>query len=271
MPVKTEESGNGGVGPILNADWTPEGVTTSTVGGITSGTNLGTSPTPIDTTLKAMFYPYVAPGISLAGSPTNSIREFDVSPTNDITTTLTPTLIPHTNPITAVVFQRSDNGGAYSTIHSQGGVATPYSNSPQTDVGGYASTSFRATASDGTQTTNSNAITYSFVYPIYYGVGADGYVATPALIRSNLTHLIATPVTMTLTVSPNNNRTYFAYPATSPDLTDIQQVGFGSVFSDFAQTLVNITGLDTTVQSYKVYEFQHNGGGGTPINYQFIF
>ena len=66
----TQGTGNG------NSKWTPQGVTTSTVGGIASGTDLGTTEVPISDTLIDMFYPELAPTISLTSSPTQGLREF---------------------------------------------------------------------------------------------------------------------------------------------------------------------------------------------------
>ena len=54
-------------------DYTPQGVTLATVGGISSGTNLGTSPIALQDLLDDIFYPYVNPvftSFSVSGQST---------------------------------------------------------------------------------------------------------------------------------------------------------------------------------------------------------
>lgn len=56
--VVTMGSGSG------SSDYTPQGVTLATVGGIASGTNLGVTAIPIQDLLDDIFYPYISPVFS---------------------------------------------------------------------------------------------------------------------------------------------------------------------------------------------------------------
>lgn len=58
---------------VVSVGYTPQGSTLATVGGIPSGTNLGTSPVPIQDILDDMLYPYVSPvftSFSVSGQST---------------------------------------------------------------------------------------------------------------------------------------------------------------------------------------------------------
>ena len=234
-----------------------------TVTSITAGTGIVCTPDPITNTgVVSLYVAPTAPGVTLVSTPTGIIREYG---DNQATVQLDATTVKHTNNITSVLFKRGS-----ATIHTvptpiaAGGLEQYLETTPVTTA-----TNFTTVVGDGSLTTTSNTISFTFCYPIYYGSDADGL--TGADIRTNLTHLIATPATMTRTYSPNANRVYFAYPATSADLSQILDVNNFDVTADFTKTLVNITGLDTSVVSYKVYEIDHNVGSGVATTYRFIF
>jgi hypothetical protein len=236
--------GGGGGGTFTNATPTPV-----TLGGITAGSTF--SAATVQQLFDQLLYPYIAPTVTLVASPAGGVREFG-NPQAPVG--LTATTVRHTNPISSVIFQRSNNGGAYTTINTVGspnpaGGAEVYSDA--TGVGGFALTQYRATVGDGTSTTNSNVITDQYVYPYYRGVGAAGLdgAAIGALTKD-----IVVQGNYTRAFSPTSQKVYYAYIATYPDLTSIiDQNGF-NVTSGFTQRLATITGLDGTPQSYKVYE-----------------
>ena len=264
---------NGGAGSAPgSAEWTPLGVTTSTVGGIPAGTNLGVSAVPIQTTLRAMFYPYVAPSVTLGSSPTQGVYEFG---NHQTPIDLTATTVRNSNPITSVIFQRSDNGAAFATIFT---VPTPapsggpelYSDAPPVPpaVSQVATQRYRSTVGDGTATSNSNILQFTYVYPFYYGVGAPGL--TGAQIGA-LTKIIQTQQNTTRPFSPVVEVYYFAYPASYPNLTSILDPSSFNITADFTlRPSVTITGLDGSPQTYKVYEF-NNLTTQTAFNITFNF
>jgi hypothetical protein len=142
-------------------------------------------------------------------------------------------------------------------IHTQvspipgGGLETYVDSTPVTTNG----VTFTAKVSDGTQTTTSGVVAYTFVYPFYYGVGAPGL--TGAQIRSNLTPLIKTLSNTTTVTSPSSQVFYLAYPDTYPPLTLILDNSSFDTTPDYTLRTVSITGLDGTSQLYKVYEYNN--------------
>lgn len=110
-----------------------------------------------------------------------------------------------------------------------------------------------AVGDDGTPSNLS--ITISFVYPYYYGSGAQNL--SGAQIGA-LTKLVDTFSNQFLSFSPTNQVPYFAYPATYPNLTSIlDPSGFETISDWTLRNPVVITGLDATPQNYKVYEFNN--------------
>ncbi len=248
---RTSRLGGGGSGG--SGDWTPLGVTTSTVGGITSGTNLGTSPISIESTLRDELYPYSGPTVSLGISPSAGIREFGNPVAAPV---LTPVTVANSDPITTLTLTRSGVGviQTYSPPNPAGGSEAPY-----TDIGGAVTTNttYTATVGDGTSTGTATR-TYSFVYPIYYGVGAQGL--TGAQVGA-LTKLIQSPANVTLAFSPTNQVYYYAQLASAPLITSILDTNgfetFATVTPDWTVRIATITGLDATPQSYRIYEFNN--------------
>lgn len=243
-----------------SSTWTPEGVTQSTVGGVASGTDLGTSPVDISATLLDMFYPYTAPTVTLS-SPTSTTYEIgdDQTPVS-----LSATTVKHSDNITSVIFQRSINSGAYSTVSTvgvpnpAGGVETGSDTPsfPIAQVSQVSTLDYRSTVGDGTSTSNSNVRRQTYVYPFYYGSGAAGL--TGAQIRSTLTQLTETVGDKTLAFTPSSQVYYFAYPASYASLTRVLDANGFDITADFTlRNPVSITGLDTTAQNYKVYEYNN--------------
>lgn len=233
-----------------------------TVTSLTAGTGITLTPNPITQTgTIALYVAPTAPGVTLSSTPTGILREYGNTQTDIALSALT---VKNTNNITSVLFKRG-----VTTIRTVpaplagGGTETWTDSSAPVDT----ATNYTCVVSDGTLTTTSNTVAFTFCYPIYYGVGADGL--TGAQIRG-LTNLIATPATRTLSFSPNANRVYYAYPSTSGALSQILDVNNFDVTADFTSTIVGITGLDTTTQNYRVYEIDHNVGDGSATTYRFV-
>lgn len=110
---------------------------------------------------------------------------------------------------------------------------------------------------------------YSFVYPYYYGVGA---VALAAASVAGLTKQIITDQSSAnRSFTPSvGNVYYFAYPAAYASLTSIlDQNGFETI-ADWTLRTENITGLDASAVSYKIYEFNNPVGVAGTYSYTFI-
>jgi hypothetical protein len=219
-----------------------------TVGGISSGSTFNNQ--TVQNIINQLLYPYIGPSISLSINPdTGPVREFGNNVTAPV---LNATTTKHTNNITSVSFYR--NG---SLIHTQSSPNPNGGTESYTDTTPVAGNGviYNAVVGDGTNTTTSNSLSYTFVYPFYYGVGAPGL--TGAQIRSTLTLLVKTPSNTVTVTSPVNQVFYLAYPDTSPTLSSILDTNGFETISDYTLRAVSIVGLDGTSQTYKVYEYNN--------------
>lgn len=235
-------SGGGG-GSVTYTNTTP---TLTSLGGIPTGSTF--SARTMQEMWDMLLYPALGPQVSLVATPAVGVREFGdvISSTN-----LAATTVRRSNPITSVQFYLDS-----TLIHTQasplpgGGLETyVYPTTVST------TSTFTTRVSDGIlPVVISNAQTYTFVYPYYYGVGAPGL--TGAQIAA-LTKLVQTQQNTNTITSPTAQVYYFAYPAAYPVLTSILDASGFETIGDYIVRTVTITGLDGTPQSYRVYEFDH--------------
>ncbi|MDP4268266.1 MAG: hypothetical protein Q8880_12635, partial [Bacteroidota bacterium] len=231
--------GSGG-GTYTNATPTP-----SSFGGISSGTTFNKK------TMQEMFdmllYPYMSPLVSLSSSPSGGVREYGNVATS---VTLSASTTKRTNGITSVAFLR-DNSSVYivNSPFTNGGTQV-WTDTNILDT----SRTYNCQVSDGNSTVTSNTVTFTFVYPFYYGVGSVGLNESGL---KALTKDISAKGNKSLTTSPSSQVYYFAYPQSYGALSDIiDQNGF-SIKADYTIRTVSMTMLDSTSQNYTVYEFKN--------------
>jgi hypothetical protein len=172
---------------------------------------------------------------------------------------LTADTTKRTDPITEVTFYRDgilvetvstpDPTGATSETYTD---STPFSDTM----------TFYARVSDGTDTVQSSTITYSYVYPYYYGAGVSG--KTPAQVAALTKDIVASSANKAVSfTSTDGDVYYFAYPASYGALTQILDISSFDTLSDWTLTTANITGLDGNPVSYRIYEFNNPVVAGT--------
>lgn len=115
--------------------------------------------------------------------------------------------------------------------------------------------------SGGPTTTIANT-NYVFVYPYYHGAGV------PALSAAAVAALTKTIRTSNANVNENFTTVngdvyYFAYPASYGALTSILDENSFEVIGDFTLRTENITGLDASAVSYRIYESNNPVLAGT--------
>lgn len=257
----------GGGGPPGSADWTPQGATAVTVGGITAGTNLGTSPVSIESTLISMFYPYQGPLVVLSLNPAAGTREIGTSIAAPI---LTPTTTRRSNNITTLTLSRSGTGliFTYPSPNPAGGVEAPY-----TDISGAvtSNTTYTATVGDGTSTSNGTA-SYSFLPGIYHGVDTS-VISTGAGIVSAFGSSVVLASSRAVTyifdasVSGGNNYLYISYPTSFGAPASTLFNGF--TFTDYATTTVSLTNASGFTQNYFILR-TNNTYSGASITWQIL-
>jgi hypothetical protein len=211
---------------------------------------------------------YTAPAISLAGSGSGTVREKGTSVSN---ITLTATVTKRSNPIGEVRFYESPAtllDTKTGTIPTGGTETTNYAG-PFTDTKAFlAKVDDTLVGGNQTLNTQSNTVTYTFVYPYYYGPGAVGL--TPAQVAALTKSVITSTATLGESFTPTNGQVlYFAYPASYGALTSIlDQNGFETI-ADWTLTTANITGLDASAVSYRIYSFNNPLVAGT-YSYTFV-
>jgi hypothetical protein len=238
--------GSGG-GTGGSSDYTPQGPTSITVGGITAGTNLGISPITLQSLIDRMLYPYAGPNVVLTASPATRVYKKGSS----VGVVLTATATPHSNPITNVTIL--ENGSA---INSTSTPSLTFGDTITTN------TTYQATATDGAggggpTTASSNTITYTFVYPMYGGVGAPGLTASQI---ASLTEFIQVQGDVAVQSSPDSSVSpqvyYFAYPSSYGILQSIRDNSNFETKADYNLRTVTMTSLPGS-PTYNVYEFDH--------------
>lgn len=150
--------------------------------------------------------------------------------------------------------RNSDNPTSQSIDQGVGSIAVGLRTKVFTTAGLIATTTFIITAVGDDSTNSSLSTTITFVYPYYYGVGAQGL--TGAQVAA-LTKLVAVLGNKTESFSPTNQVPYFAYPNSYAGLTSILDVNGFETLPDWTLSTKTITGLDGSPQSYKVYEFNN--------------
>jgi hypothetical protein len=201
---------------------------------------------------------YIAPTVSLAGSPTNSVREKgDTIASLALTANTTKTL----NNITSVQFFK-DASLIYNVPSPiAGGGSQPYTYSTP-----FADTAvFSATVGDGTGS-NTASLTYTYVYPYYYGSGAENLTA--AQVAALTKNIVVESTSKAVTFNATNHVFYFAYPAVYGVLTSILDPNGFEIIGGFTLRTENITGLDGNAISYNIYELNNLV---TQANYTVIF
>lgn len=216
-----------------------------------------------DTLDKIIKITYTPPTISLGGS-SNVLREKGASVSG---ITLTATVTKRSDPIAAVRFYQGVTllSTKTGTIPA-GGVETEVYAPAFTD-----NTSFSAQVDDngdtGGPTTVTANTTYSFVYPYYFGAAAVG--RTPAQVAALTKDIIVSTATKIVVFTASASDVfYFAYPASYGALTSILDVNGFETIGAWTLTTSNITGLDATAQSYRIYAFNNPVVAGS---YQYTF
>jgi hypothetical protein len=214
-----------------------------------------------DTLDKILMITYAAPTISLSCSPSSAVRE---KGTTVAAVTMTATTTKFSDDITGVTHFR--NGVLVDTEASPiaaGGVETFTESTPFSDT-----MTFYSKVTDGTTLVQSNTVTYSYVYPYYYGAGAVSLSAANVALLTK--YVIASTASMNRSFTTSNGDVYyFAYPASYGALSSILDENGFETISDWTLRTENITGLDASAVSYRIYEFNNPVVAGS-TDYTFI-
>lgn len=214
-----------------------------------------------DALLYVFNFGYLAPAISLSCSPSTAVRE---KGTSVATVTMSAVTTKNTDPITAVTHFR--NGvlvDTEATPSATGGTETFTESTPFTDI-----MTFYSKVYDGTTLIQSNTVTYNYVYPYYSGAGAVALSAANVALLTKDVRVSTATLNKTFTTLAGQVY-FFAYPASYGALTSILDENGFETFPDWTLRTENITGLDASAVSYRIYEFNNPVVAGS-TNYTFI-
>lgn len=220
-----------------------------------------------DTFEKIIQLVYAAPLITLAGAGSGSLREKGTVVSSVL---LTATTSKRSNDIGIVRFYRA--GVLINTIDPATAAGAAETYTENTDFSD--TLSFQAEVDDvlsggnGPTTVQSNIVTYTFVYPYYYGAGAVGLTA--AQVAALTKDVISSDSNVNYGFTSSNGDVYYmAYPASYGPLTSILDENGFETFADWTLRTENITGLDGSPVSYRIYEFNNPVVAGS-TDYTFI-
>ena len=284
----------------LGKDLGYSGASDINIGGITAG-EVFTNQTDNEM-WDTLMHPFVGPHYSnFIITPGSGLFEFPLTPITSLSATATS--IKGTNNIATVSMHRTINGGSDTVVDTHAGIAggggesfvdgpVPAIPNPHAAIVGQTCLhSWYLTITDTSVppvSGSSSALGRRYVYPFLSGVHADGLVVgtngNALYTDASMTHTLLYPVAGSIheyDFVPNNNRIYFAYPSSYPALTHAVDIDLSIDYlhapSNFNMSIVTVImnmlgGGDSTTQSYRVYEFNHNAGDGSTmfrINFQF--
>lgn len=241
-------------------------LTVNATGGIAANTNLNGLTT--HEVLKKLLYPYVhATFGDVKGTPNGGTYEKGNVQT---ITQVTAVVNKKSEPITKVALYNGStlleektenvaNGGTFTftglsvKVPTDGNKLTVKATYP--DENGAAKTITKDTAN------------FTFVYPYYYGVCAEGATIDEALVEGLTKKVEGKGNKTDWSFTLNNQCIVFAYPKAHGVLTSIIDPNNFEIIGSFTKHEVSITGLDGTAQTYYVYV----GGAASATDFKVDF
>ena len=235
---------------IIYTDASATGATIA-LGGIAKGEKLE------DMTMKEiidkLLHPYVATtNVRLSITPTNG-GTFEVGDVK----TLTGGTISWTAGSTQVTQAEILKGGsAVGTVAVESGTSIACSFTENQSVGNTAGTvtfSSRVKDDKGGKTIPGGSVSFTHVYPFYYGVATNAAAVTGTSV-AQMTKVVQAKSSKTFAFTTTNQACVVAYPASYGDLKQVMDQNKFDVTSTFKkQSVMQVTGLDGTQQNYNVY------------------
>lgn len=243
---------------VTYTDTSPNGATVA-VGGIAKGEKLS-DVTFIEFADK-LLHPYVATsGVGLSLSPTNG-GTFEMGTTQTVTGA-TVRWTAGSQQVTKAEVLVGGSPVGQAEVSSGTSVAVTVTDSIT------ANKTFTARATDPTKAYTGGNVTFTFVYPFYWGVVASGAPVDSAAIVG-LTKSVTNKGSKTVSYTTSGvQQAVFAFPASYGDLKSIMDQNNFENIDTFTKSTVQVTGLDSTPQQYHVYVSNVNVQG---FSYTFKF
>lgn len=233
------------------------------IGGIAAGTTFEN--VPVKEMFDKLLYPYTKPTITGSATPGSATKEFG-DPVS--VTQIKAVVTKKSEAITKVEFLQG--GVVVNTISSGVANGGTFTYDPEAPITIENTTTLQVKAYDSQSNVSANAATYTFVYPFYHGVvdaSKIGNMTSEDVVA--LTKDVSGKGTKTYSYTTNNNCMVVAYPASYGNLkTALDSNNFENIGS-FTKQTIDVTGLDTTAQSYNVYVMSASTVSGFSMKFGF--
>lgn len=243
---------------VTYTDTSPNGATVA-VGGIAKGEKL--SDVTFVEFADKLLHPYVATsGVGLSLTPTNG-GTFEMGTTQTVTGA-TVRWTAGSQQVTKAEVLVGGSPVGEAQVSSGTSISVTVSDSIT------ANKTFTARATDPTKAYTGGNVTFTFVYPFYWGVVASGSPVDSAAIVG-LTKSVTNKGNKTVSYTTSGvQQAVFAFPASYGNLKSIMDQNNFENIDTFTKSTVQVTGLDSTPQQYNVYVSNVNVQG---FSYTFKF
>ena len=213
------------------------------IGTVTNGKTYAKG-TKLEQIIRDMLIKYTPPAVSLSTTP--STRLYDVVTDSVAIILLKANVTKKTNPVTKVAFYVGDTllNEITSGVASGGNFQFQYN--PATAI--RTDTTFKATATDGKQTTTST-FSIKFVGKSYYGI-CDAGVSDPdeTIIKSGNTILKDTKAWTYSGITADYAKVFYAFPKSFGEITKVVDPVNNLVYTnDFQKSVQTIDGIEYNV------------------------
>lgn len=236
-------------GGETNEKYTNTKATPYTVGGIKAGSTFENK--TMSQMWDSLLYPFIAPSnlrLTIDSSVQTGVIEKGITISPSATTKLSWSINGNDGTITKIEFFKNDT--SVKTFEGENLSTSGYTEWG-TDFGTISSNTnikYKITYKENTSDIlTSNAITWTFVDPYFYGVGASGVGIT------NLTKSISVKSDKTFSFTTNNNFIYFAYPASYGSLTSIKDSNGFENISGFDKITTQLA-VESGAVDYIIYQ-----------------
>lgn len=233
------------------------------IGGIAAGTTFDN--VPVKEMFDKLLYPYTKPTITGSATPGSATKEFG-DPVS--VTQIKAIVTKKSEAITKVEFLQA--GAVVHTISDSVANGGTFTYDPEEAIEILATTTLQVKAYDSQSNVTANAATYTFVYPFYHGVvdaSKIGNMTSGDVVA--LTKDVSGKGTKTYSYTTNNNCMVVAYPASYGDLKSALDSNNFENIGSFTKQTIDVTGLDTTAQSYNVYVMSASTVSGFSMKFGF--
>lgn len=241
----------------MSGSYTPQGTTLATVGGITSGTNLGTSPIALQDLLDDIFYPYVNP-VFTSFSITGQSTTVEVGTTLSGSKTFTWGVTANSGVVSTIDLYNVTTAATLLAGTANDGTQAQTITTVQLNSNG-ATQVWRGIGHDtGTSPSDFNSSTFTVTSRFYRFYGADALPTNSATVRalpSSVFHTGATTFTFESGTSLSSFIVALPPSVTISSVSDLDALG-ADLTAQFVLTgTVNVLDAGSTNRAYNIYQY----------------